>query len=181
MKPKVEIAILFCITLLACRQGLAQDQTLPGEEFDALITPLELALRTSCGETIAEQDADLAPLSEAQMNLFRRAYVATRISDDIALQSLVTDPRYHRDLYGFFGNLSRLADSPDAIVFLYRQDFDRSLRQLRPIAEQLQGFDADLLVSIVRCGVRAGGASANQGGFVYMSLIDGDWKFHTRQ
>ena len=122
-----------------------------------------------------------ANLSSRQQELFRRAYDAAMIYDDATLQSLVTDGANYRDLYGFISQLRSFALSFGGLKFMYQQPFDRSIELHDSLAQRFENFAPDVIVSIVWCQSSADGRDVQQtGGFAYLSLVDGEWKFHAR-
>ncbi len=172
---------LFCFGLFILPSSFAQSQSLLEAEFDSIFTPLETVRNTNCSRAVNWQEGNPSALSDEQTALFRRAYVAALNSDEDVLKSVVSDNTYYQDLYGFINSLKTLALNKEGIMFLYEQRFDQNIRQHRLITERFDGFEPDVLVNIVWCSISADNGDTRQtGGFAYLSLIDGEWKFQSR-
>jgi len=172
---------LLYIGLFVLPSAFAQSQSLLELEFDSIFIPLDTVRDTYCSRAVNWQEGDPSALSDEQRALFRRAYVAAQSSDEELLKSVVSDNTYYRDMYGFMNNLKSLSMNKEGMMFLYQQRFDQNIRQHRLIAERFNGFEPDVLVNIVWCAISADSGDIRQtGGFVYLSLIDGEWKFHSR-
>ena len=172
---------LFYIGLFVLSSAFAQSQSLLESEFNSMFAPLETVLGTNCSGAVNWQEGNPSALSDEQTALFRWAYVAAQSSDEDMLKSVVSDNTYYRDMYGFINSLKSLAMNKEGIMFLYQQRFDQNIRQRRLIAERFNGFEPDVLINIVWCSISADSGDIRQtGGFAYLSLIDGECKFHSR-
>jgi hypothetical protein len=141
---------LFYIGLFVLSSAFAQSQSLLESEFNSMFAPLETVLGTNCSGAVNWQEGNPSALSDEQTALFRWAYVAAQSSDEDMLKSVVSDNTYYRDMYGFINSLKSLAMNKE-------------------------------LINIVWCSISADSGDIRQtGGFAYLSLIDGEWKFHSR-
>lgn len=151
------------------------------EEFDGIFFPLERVESTVCGEYHNWNKATVAPLFPDQVNLFRTAYIAASLADDDGLRSVVTESDTYLDMYGFISNLRQLANSSEGVKYIYQERFDESIEQHRLLGQNFQAAKPDVIVGIFWCQPTSEGAPPRfTGGYAYLRVVDGDWKFHTR-
>ena len=175
------ILSLFCFGFILLSSSYAQAQIDLEAEFGSIFTPLDAVLSSDCSKAVDWQEGNPSSLSDEQIALFRRAYVAALSSDDDMLRSVVSDSDHYRDLYGFINGLKSLASDREGMTFLYQQRFDKTIPQHRAISERLDGFEPDVLVNIIWCRVFEDSDDIQQtGGFAYLSRIDGEWKFDSK-
>ena len=151
------------------------------EEFDGIFFPLERVESTVCGEFHNWNKETVAPLFPDQVSLFRTAYIAASLADDDGLRSVVTTSDTYLDMYGFISNLRQLANSSEGIKYMYQERFDESIEQHRLLGQNFQAEKPDAIVRIFWCQPTSeGGAPRFTGGYAYLRVVDGVWKFHTR-
>lgn len=172
--------LVFCGSVMSFQIATAQSPVDLVEEFDGIFFPLDRVGNTVCGQYHNWNPETVQPLFIDQLNLFRTAYVAASLADDDGLRAVVTDPATYLDMYGFISNVRQLANSAEGIKYMYQERFDESIEQHRLLGENFVGDKPDVIVGIFWCQPTEGGAPRFTGGYAYLRVVDGDWKFHTR-
>lgn len=182
MKTREKVARQFLLAsgfLLANGFSTAQEFN-PVEEFDAIFTPLEQVEGSVCAQYHNWNPDTVQPLFRDQVMLFRQAYAAVSAADDDWLRTLVTDSATYLDMYGFMSNVRQLAQNNMGVKYMYQERYDENIEQHRLMGERLSE-KPDVIVGIFWCQP-TGEATAPRytGGYAYLRVVDGEWKFHTR-
>lgn len=173
------LSVLF--TLAASHNLLAQSEVDLAEEFDGIFFPLDRVEGTVCGQYHNWNPDTVQPLYSDQLNLFRMAYIAASMADDDGLKAVVTRSDTYLDMYGFISNVRQLANSDVGIKYMYQERFDENIEQHQRLGENFIGDKPDVIVGIFWCQpTESGGAPRFTGGYAYLRVVDGEWKFHTR-
>lgn len=172
---------LFAMLLLVAAlpvQGQNFDN--PVEEFDAIFTPLQQVEGSVCARYHNWNQDKVQPLFRDQLMLFRQAYAAVSAADDDWLRSLVTDSNTYLDMYAFMSNIRQLAQSNVGVKYMYQERYDESQEQHRRLGANLSAAP-DVIVGIFWCQpMGEDTAPRYTGGYAYLRVVDGEWKFHTR-
>ena len=77
-------------------------------------------------------------------------------------------------------NLRQLAQNDSGVKYMYQEAFDANLEQHRLLGENLSSAP-DAIIGIFWCQpTGADSAPRFTGGYAYLKVVDGEWKFHTR-
>lgn len=152
----------------------------PVEEFDSIFTPLENVEGSLCARYHNWNQDTVEPLFRDQLNLFRDAYAAVSVADDEWLKTLVTDEDTYLDMYAFMSNVRQLAQNNMGVKYMYQERYDENIEQHRIMGERLS-LKPDAIVGIFWCQpMGEDTAPRYTGGYAYLRVVDGAWKFHTR-
>lgn len=159
----------------------AQSGMDPETEFDSIFLPLERIEGTVCAQYHNWNPETVQPLFSDQVALFRRAYAAASLADDDTLRTVVTNSANYLDMYGFISNLRQLASSEEGVKYMFQESYDETIEQHRALGQNFESVKPDVIVGIFWCQPAAGGGAPRfTGGYAYLRVVDGEWKFHTR-
>ena len=175
------IVLLGSMTLLLHKLPiLAQDVASPEDEFDSIFTPLQQVEGSLCARYHNWNPDTVSPLSQDQLLLFRNAYAAVSLANDVWLKSLVTDSETYLDMYSFVSNIRQLAQNDIGVKYLYQETFDAEQEGHRRLALNLSS-EPDAIVGIFWCQPTGDGSAPRfTGGYAYLKELNGNWKFQTR-
>ena len=177
---KISRSAILCLILSKVSFVSAQDYDNPEDEFDAIFTPLQQVEGSQCARYHNWNSETVTPLFNDQLLLFRNAYAAVTLADDEWLKTLVTDGDAYLDMYGFISNVRQLAQNDMGVKYMYQETFDASIEQHRLLGSSLSSAP-DAIVGIFWCQpIGTDTAPRFTGGYAYLKVVDGDWKFHTR-
>ncbi|MCG8413952.1 MAG: hypothetical protein MI746_07015 [Pseudomonadales bacterium] len=172
---------LYSLLFFASSSLYAQSGVDPETEFDSIFLPLERIEGTVCAQYHNWNPETVRPLFRDQLALFRRAYAAASLADDDTLRTVVTDSANYLDMYGFISNLRQLASNEVGVKYMFQESYDESIEQHRALGQNFQTAKPDVIVGIFWCQpTQGGGAPRFTGGYAYLRVVDGEWKFHTR-
>ncbi len=174
-------AALFILPLLLVA-NMVQGQNLdnPVEEFDSIFTPLEQLEGSTCARYHNWNQETVESLFSDQLLLFRQAYAAVSTADDDWLRTLVTDSDSYLDMYAFMSNIRQLAQNNMGVKYMFQERYDVSIEQHRRLGANLSTAP-DVIVGIFWCQPMGQDVAPRfTGGYAYLRVVDGEWKFHTR-
>ncbi len=178
-----KLKIYVCVVLLlscAAQSAFAQDFDNPVDEFDSIFTPLESVEGSLCARYHNWNQETVEPLFRDQLMLFRQAYAAVSTADDDWLRTLVTDSETYLDMYAFMSNIRQLAQNNMGVKYMYQERFDETNEQHRRLGASLSAAP-HAIVGIFWCQpMGEDTAPRYTGGYAYLRVVDGEWKFHTR-
>ena len=173
-------ALLVAALSICAAMANAQDFENPEDEFDSIFTPLDQVEGSQCARYHNWNTETVRPLFGDQLLLFRNAYAAVTLADDEWLKTLVTDSETYLDMYGFISNVRQLAQNDMGVKYMYQEAFDADFEQHRLLGENLSSAP-DAIIGIFWCQPMGPNAAPRfTGGYAYLKVVDGEWKFHTR-
>ena len=177
---KLSHLTILCLILSNILLVSAQDYDNPEDEFDAIFTPLQQVEGSQGARYHNWNSETVTPLFTDQLLLFRNAYAAVTLADDEWLKTLVTDSDAYLDMYGFISNVRQLAQNDMGVKYMYQETFDPSIEQHRLLGDSLSSTP-DAIVGIFWCQpMGADTAPRFTGGYAYLKVVNGAWRFHTR-
>ena len=177
---KISRLAILCLISRKVLFASAQNYSNPEDEFDAIFTPLQQVEGSQCARYQNWNADTVTALFNDQLLLFRNAYAAVTLADDEWLKRLVTNGDNYLDMYGFISNVRQLAQNDLGVKYMYQEAFDPSIEQHRLLGSNLSSAP-DAIIGIFWCQPM-GTATAPRftGGYAYLKVVGGDWKFHTR-